>query len=122
VEPALAADTRDSLAAGHLVRWPIGRRVGTAADGLRGEPSALTFAHLHALLDGVLTVTEAEIRHAVGLLARHARLVAEPSGAVATAAYLFRADQLPPGRTVAIVTGGNIEPTLLAEILAESPL
>jgi threonine dehydratase len=119
VEPELAADTRDSLLAGELVRWPARQRVRTSADGLRAEPSELTFAHLRAVLDGVLTVSEAEIRSTVGLLARRARLVAEPSGAVAAAAYLHRADQLPPGPTVAVVSGGNIDPALLDDILRE---
>jgi threonine dehydratase len=120
VEPELAADARDSMAAGHLVRWPADKRLATIADGLRAQPSELTFAHLSRYLDGVVTVSEAEIRSAVGLLARHARLVAEPSGAATTAAYLYRAGELPAGRTVAVITGGNIEPTLLADIVAES--
>jgi threonine dehydratase len=120
VEPELAGDAAASLAAGHLVHWPVADRVRTIADGLRAEPSELTFAHLRTVLDGILTVSEAEIRQAVGLLARHARLVAEPAGAVATAGALFLADQLPGGRTVAVVSGGNIEPALLAEILTES--
>ncbi|HEX3646911.1 MAG TPA: threonine/serine dehydratase [Pseudonocardiaceae bacterium] len=117
VEPELAGDAAASLAAGHLVHWPVEERVKTIADGLRAEPSELTFAHLGSVLDGILTVSEAEIRAAVGLLARQARLVAEPAGAVATAAALFRADQLPAGKVVTVVSGGNIEPTLLAEIL-----
>jgi threonine dehydratase len=119
VEPELAGDAAASLAAGHLVHWPVDERVKTIADGLRAEPSELTFAHLRTVLDGILTVSEAEIRAAVGLLARRARLVAEPAGAVATAAALFRADQLPKGKVVSVVSGGNIEPALLAEILTE---
>jgi threonine dehydratase len=66
----------------------------------------------------MVTVTEDEIRDAVRTLARQARLVAEPSGAVTTAAYLHHADELPTGRTVAIVSGGNVDPALFAEILA----
>jgi threonine dehydratase len=120
VEPALAGDAAASLAAGHLVHWPVADRVKTIADGLRAEPSELTFAHLTEVLDGILTVSEQEIRTTVGLIARGARLVAEPAGAVATAAALFRADELPGGRTVAVVSGGNIDPGLLAQILTES--
>jgi threonine dehydratase len=121
VEPELAGDTAASFAKGELVRWPAADRVRTIADGLRAEPSELTFAHLRATLDGMLTVTEAELRAAVAVLARQARLVAEPAGATATAAYLFRANQLPPGRTVAIISGGNIDPALLGDILATEP-
>jgi threonine dehydratase len=120
VEPELAGDAAASLAAGHLVHWPAEERVRTIADGLRAEPSELTFAHLRSVLDGILTVSEAEIRQAVALLARQARLVAEPAGAVATAGALFRASDLPAGKTVTVISGGNIEPTLLAEILTES--
>jgi threonine dehydratase len=119
VEPEMAGDAAASLAAGHLVHWPVDERIRTIADGLRAEPSELTFAHLRTVLDGILTVSETEIRRAVKLLATRARLVAEPSGAVATAAALFHADQLPGGKTVAIVSGGNIDPALLAEILTE---
>ncbi|MBO0877501.1 MAG: threonine/serine dehydratase [Pseudonocardia sp.] len=119
VEPELAADTRDSMAAGELVRWPAEQRVRTCADGLRAEPSEFTFAHLRSTLDGVLTVSEQEIRSTVGVLARRAKLVAEPSGAVAPAAYLHRADQLPSGPTVAVVSGGNIDPALLAELVRD---
>ncbi|MGH3624315.1 MAG: threonine ammonia-lyase [Sciscionella sp.] len=119
VEPELAADARDSMRAGHLVDWPVEQRRRTIADGLRAQPSELTFAHLLALVDGVVTVSEQEIRQAVGLLAMRARIVAEPSGAVATAAYLHRADELPAGRTVSVVSGGNTDPALLADILRE---
>ncbi|GAA5150300.1 threonine/serine dehydratase [Pseudonocardia eucalypti] len=119
VEPELAADTRDSFKAGELVRWPSEDRVRTSADGLRAEPSELTFAHLTALLDDVLTVSEAEIRSTVGELAARSRIVAEPSGAVAPAAYLHRTDVLPPGPCVAVVSGGNIDPALFVDILRE---
>jgi threo-3-hydroxy-L-aspartate ammonia-lyase len=120
VEPALAGDAAASFVAGHLVHWPVADRIKTIADGLRAEPSELTFAHLTEVLDGILTVSEQEIRATVGLIATGARLVAEPAGAVATAAALFRSDELPAGQTVAVVSGGNIDPGLLAQILTES--
>ncbi|WP_103336352.1 threonine ammonia-lyase [Amycolatopsis sp. CA-126428] len=118
VEPALAADVADSLRQGRLVRWPQADRAQTIADGLRSQPSELTFAHLREVVDRMVTVTEDEIREAVRVLARKARLVAEPSGAVTTAAYLFHAGELPAGKTVALVSGGNADPALFAEILA----
>jgi threonine dehydratase len=117
VEPALGADAAASLAAGELVRWSPADRARTVADGLRAEPSDLTFAHLRKFVDDIVTVTEEEILSAVSLLARRSRLIAEPSGAVATAAYLNRADALPAGKTVTLVSGGNIDPTLLARLL-----
>lgn len=117
VEPELAADTAESLRAGRRVDWPVAQRNRTIADGLRATPSELTFAHLQQVLDGVITVSEDEIRSAVRELAYRAHLVAEPSGAVALAGY--RKAATPAGPTAVIVSGGNIEPPLLAEILSD---
>lgn len=121
VEPALAADAQESLAAGALRPWPVERTYRTAADGLRTQLSELTLAHLRARLDGIVTVTEEEIIDTVRAMLRQARLVVEPSGAVATAAYLYHRDQLPGGRTVAVVSGGNLAPELLSELAAGGP-
>jgi threonine dehydratase len=118
VEPAEAADARDSLAAGGLRPWPVERTYRTVADGLRTQLSELTLAHLRARLDRIVTVTEAEILEATRVMLTQARLVVEPSGAVATAAYLFRRGELPPGRTVAVVSGGNLDPALLRRLTA----
>jgi threonine dehydratase len=116
VEPELAADTAEGLRLGRRVDWSIEDRNRTIADGLRSQPSQLTFAHLQNVLDGLITVSENEIRGAVRELAYQSHLVAEPSGAVALAAY--RQGSTPPGRTVMILSGGNVEPPLLQEILA----
>jgi threonine dehydratase len=116
VEPELAADTAESLHAGRRVDWPVADRNRTIADGLRSQPSELTFAHLQKVLDGLVTVTEDEIRAATRELAYKARLISEPSGAVTLAAY--RKGVVPAGRTVVIVSGGNIEPPMLQSILA----
>ncbi|MFC7730572.1 hypothetical protein [Actinomadura keratinilytica] len=52
-------------------------------------------------------------------LAREARLIAEPAGAVATAAYLFRRDELPDARTyVSVLSGGNVDPALFLDLYA----
>jgi threonine dehydratase len=117
VEPALAGDAAESLAVGELRTWTVEARSRTVADGLRTPLSELTFAHLRARLDGIVTVTEDEILATVGTLARSARLVAEPSGAVAPAAVLHRRGELPAGRVVAVVSGGNIDPALLARLV-----
>jgi threonine dehydratase len=119
VEPELAADTAAGLRRGRRVSMSIEERNRTIADGLRSEPSELTFAHLQHVLTDVLTVSEDEIRSAVSELAVRARLVSEPSGAVALAAY--RRYPTPPGPTVMVLSGGNIEPALLAEIVGSSP-
>lgn len=119
VEPELAADTLAGLRQGRRVDMSIEDRNRTIADGLRSQPSELTFAHLQHVLTDVLTVSEDDIRAAVAELAVQARLVSEPSGAVALAAYRRHATL--PGKTVIIVSGGNIEPRLLAQIVAQSP-
>jgi threonine dehydratase len=117
VEPALAADIAEGMATGVLAKWPTELTYRTAADGLRTGASELTFAHLRTRVDGVITVAEEEIFEAVRRLAISARLVVEPSGAVATAGYLFHRAELPPGRTVAVISGGNLDPALLAATL-----
>lgn len=118
VEPALAPDARDSLAAGRIVPYSDEQRYATIADGMRTQLSELTLAHLRANLDGIVTVTEDEIRAAVGGLAHDANLVSEPSGATTVAAYRFHAAGLPAGRTVAVISGGNLDATLFAELVA----
>jgi threonine dehydratase len=119
VEPELAADARGSLRAGTRVVWPVADTYRTIADGLR-TPSVgeLPFEHLMAYVDDIVTVSEQEIRETVAVLARRGRLVAEPSGAVATAAYLHRADELDGRVFAAVVSGGNLDPKLLSELLA----
>lgn len=117
VEPQLAADAADGLRAGHIVEWPAEDRARTIADGLRAQPSELTFAHLQTVLDGIVTVSDEEIRDAMRVLATRNRLVAEPSGAVPLAAYLHRSGELPRGRTVVVVSGGNVDRAMLADVL-----
>ena len=77
----------------------------------------LTWEHITALVDDVVTVTEDSLLEAMRTLATRSRLVAEPSGATATAAYLTHRDRLPDGPVVAVVSGGNVPPDLLARAL-----
>lgn len=118
VEPEFAAETLQSVREGRLVTWSSELTYRTVADGVRTPPSELTLAHIRAHVDGIVTVTEEQIEATVGLLAREANLVAEPSGAVAPAAYLFAGDRLPAGRTVAVISGGNLDPAYLATLIA----
>ena len=118
VEPELAADAAESLRRGERVAWPPAATRRTIADALRVEQvGALPLRHILGLVHDIVTVTEDEIREAIRLTATRAHLVAEPGGAVAVAAWLFR-DDLPPARApVAVLSGGNIDPALLAECL-----
>ncbi len=116
VEPELAADAQASLRAGKIIEFPAEQVTRTIADGLRTQSVGnITFDHIQCFVDGIVTVTEDEIRRAMKLLAGNPDTVAEPSGAVATAGFLFRGDQLPKTRlSVAIISGGNIEPVMLS--------
>jgi threonine dehydratase len=119
VEPELAGDAAESFRTGERRVWPYAVTHRTIADGLRTSSlGVLPWEHVQAYVDGIVTVTEDEIRAAVAVLARRGRLVAEPSGAVTTAAYLYHAAELPGRRFAAVVSGGNIDPALLAELLA----
>jgi threonine dehydratase len=121
VEPELAADARESLRTGQRVAWPAADTQRTVADALRAEQiGELPLAHMLSYVDDIVTVTDGEIREAVRRLATGARLVAEPAGAAAAAACLLRAAELPPAKSpVAVVSGGNIDPGLLAGILRD---
>jgi threonine dehydratase len=122
VEPELAADAQASLAAGRIVAWPAEQVSRTIADGTRTQAlGRRTFAHLTALLDSIVTVSEEEIAAAVRLAAEWSRLVVEPSGALSIAALAFRSAELgldpEAGSVVAIVSGGNVDPERYREFL-----
>ena len=118
VEPEIAADAQASLRAGHIVKWPPEKVLSTCADGLRAQyVGALTFEHLRRYVDDVVTVSEDEIIEAVRILADNPQTVAEPSGAVATAAWISHSDSIPRSNvTVAVISGGNIDPALLRQV------
>lgn len=120
-EPELAADTAESFRTGQIVTWPAELTSRTIADGLRTQSVGVrNFAHIQAFVDGIISVTESEIRAAMRAIVAATRLVPEPSGAVSTAALLFHGDQLPMYRkAVAVVSGGNVDPAMLAAVLTE---
>jgi threonine dehydratase len=122
VEPELAGDTAESFRTGKIVTWGAELTSRTIADGLRTQSvGERNFAHIQAFVDGIVTVTEAEIRAAMRAIIASARLVPEPSGAVAAAALLFHGSELPSyAKAVAVVSGGNVAPDLLAQVLTEA--
>jgi threonine dehydratase len=77
----------------------------------------LNWAHVQAFVDDVVTVTEEEIVAAVRFLATTGRLVAEPSGAVATAHWLRDPGAYGPAPVAAVVSGGNVDEDLLRRLL-----
>jgi threonine dehydratase len=120
VEPELASDAQASFRSGRIVELSADQTARTLADGLRTQSvGEINFDHIRRFVDDIVTVSESEILAAIRTLALDAKLVAEPSGAVTFAAFLFRADKLPPARkTVAVISGGNIDPALLARVLS----
>ena len=121
IEPELAGDAAESFKKGAIATWPAELTSRTIADGLRTQSVGVrNFAAIQAYVDGIITVTEAEIRAAMRAIVAATRLVPEPSGAVSTAALLFHGDELPTYRkAVAVVSGGNVDPAMLAEVLTE---
>jgi threonine dehydratase len=119
VEPELAGDAAASLRQGKIIQFTAEQTTRTLADGLRTQSLGdLNFAHIQRYVEHVVTVTEQEIVQAMRYIAWDARLIAEPSGAVATAALLFHRHELPPHRNaVAIISGGNAEPATLLRVL-----
>jgi threonine dehydratase len=121
VEPAGAAAMKASLEAGHPVTLA---KTETIADGLMPvRPGDLTFAHVKAFVDTVVTVDDPQIVRAVKWTYEHAKMVAEPSGAASVAAALdgslHRALSIEPGDPiVAIVSGGNIALDTLRSLCA----
>jgi len=121
-EPEVAADAKASFDTRTLTEWPAADTSRTLCDGLRTQSlGALNFEHILRFVDGIVTVSEAEIRLATHLILAATDIVAEPSGAITLAAALFHADELPPAtKMVAIASGGNLDPTLRAQLESEA--
>lgn len=118
VEPELAGDLAEGFAVGERRIWSTDATTRTIADGLRTPAvGELNWAHIRAYVDDVVTVSEDAIIAAMREIVTRTRVVVEPSGAVAAAAYLERADAIPGGVTVAIASGGNVDPAVLASAL-----
>jgi threonine dehydratase len=119
VEPTGAPKLSRARAAGA----PVGlAHTASIADGLLAvRIGTTTFAHHQAFLDEVVTVDDAEMVRAMRLLLDRAKLVAEPSGAITVAALLDGAVTLPAGgRTVCVLSGGNVEWDGLQELLGHA--
>lgn len=114
VEPAGFDDTARSLAAGDRLRNPAA--TGSVCDAiLTPMPGKLTFPILQRLAGPGLTVTDDQALRAIALAFAHLRIVAEPGGAVALAAALFRDDL--PETVICTVSGGNVDPQVFRTAL-----
>lgn len=117
VEPSAFDDTARSMVSGH--REKIDPAARSICDALQTpSPGEITFAINHRTLDGVLTVSDAQVAEAIRYAYTTLKLVVEPGGVVGLAALL--AGELDvSGQTVGIVlSGGNIDPALFSRILA----
>lgn len=121
VEPEFAADAQASLRSGTIQSISGESAARTLADGLRSQSiGAINFEHIRKYVDDIITVNENEIRQAMKHLLFSARILAEPSGAVTTAAAMFHAAELPASdKIVVVVSGGNVEPQLFSDILVD---
>ena len=121
-EPAIAPDARQSFDTRILTELPAALTTSTICDGLRTQSlGQLNFEHILKYVDGIVSVSEQEIRLATRLIFTCTEIVAEPSGAITLAAALFHQAELPSAKTiVAIVSGGNIDPALRTELESES--
>ncbi|MGN6168570.1 MAG: threonine ammonia-lyase [Solirubrobacteraceae bacterium] len=116
VEPESADDYRRSLAADRRVAIDVPR---TIADALQvTTPGELTFAINRALLEGVVTVTDADLIQAMRFAFEQLKLVLEPGGAAALAALLAGRVEFESGARVAVIlSGGNVDPARFCELL-----
>ncbi len=118
VEPEAYNDTQLSMAAGErLTHAPVERP--SICDALMTDrPGELTFP-INRRLAEVLTVSDAEVAEAVRYAFRALKLVVEPGGAVSLAALLAGKVEARDRTTVAVLSGGNIDPALFSAIIED---
>ena len=118
VEPETGDDTRQSFLKGERVSIPP---PPTIADGLRVQiPGALTFPIVQKVAEDVLTVSDEEIVETINFILARMKLVVEPSGAAAAAAVLFKKLPEDVRRVGVVLSGGNIDPSMLVSVLGET--
>ena len=105
----------ESLRQGRIVKVPLRPSI---ADGLHGniEENSITFDFVRKYVDDIVLVTEEEIRKAIKLLYEKVGILVEGSAAVTVAALLKYKDMI-RGKTCLILSGGNVDPSLLASII-----
>jgi len=115
VQAENAAAMPPSLAEGHPVEIET---LPTIADGiLVAKPGAVPFEIIQDLVDEVVTVTDDDIARAILVLLEQAKVVVEPAGAVGVAAILA-GKVSGTGKTMAVLSGGNIDPLLLQRVVS----
>jgi threonine dehydratase len=118
IEPELAKDWYVSLQRGERVEIAP---PPTIADGLRTPtPGTVTFPIVQAMAEGVLLVSEEEIKATMRFLLTRMKMLTEPSGAVAAAAVLHRKLPVDIRSVGVIVSGGNVDLGVLSDICREA--
>jgi threo-3-hydroxy-L-aspartate ammonia-lyase len=116
VEPQASDDTARSLRAGERVAVEVRP---TIADGQQlPTPGERTWPVIRALVDDVVTVSDAEIVEAMRLLFERVKVVAEPSGATALAALLAGRVELRAGTVGVVISGGNVDAARFASLVS----
>jgi threonine dehydratase len=116
VQSTMTRAMHAAFAAGRVVDVPV---PPTLADGLAGRTDDATFQRARSVVDEMVLVEESDIAEAIRTLFAHDVVTAEGSGAVGVAALLSGRVR-PTGTAVVVVTGGNIDATVLAPLLAAS--
>jgi threonine dehydratase len=117
VEPQASDDTARSLRAGERVAVEVRP---TIADGQQlPTPGERTWPVIRALVDDVVTVSDAEIVEAMRLLFERLKVVAEPSGATALAALLAGRVELRAGTVGVVISGGNVDAARFASLMGQ---
>ena len=120
VQATGAPSMKNSLADGKIETLPS---VKTIADGIAvKEPGDLTYDICSKYVDEVVTVTDDEISAAILALMEQHKLVAEGAGAVPVAAAMFDKIDLKGKKAVCVVSGGNIDVTILSRVIARGLL
>jgi threonine dehydratase len=118
VEPELAADARDSFYAKERRVWDASLVTRTICDGVRTQGiGALNWEIIQTDVDDMITVSEEAVLEAMRHLFLETKLAVEPTGALTTAAVRSGVF-VPSGKTVCLVSGGNYDPQILAQVLA----
>jgi threo-3-hydroxy-L-aspartate ammonia-lyase len=116
VEPEAGNDTQQSLAAGRIVSIPVPQ---TIADGAQTQASGrLTFPVIQALVERIVTVSDAQLVSTMRFMAQRMKQVVEPTGCLAAAALLEGVVDLRGARVGVILSGGNVDLPAYARLLA----
>jgi threonine dehydratase len=116
-EPEKFDDTTRSLATGEI-QHNTGQAVGLCDAILTPSPGDITFPVMARLCGPGLVVSDEQALRAMALAFLRLKVVAEPGGAVALAAALFKADQITGDAVICTISGGNVDPNIFANALS----